>query len=311
MSLTSSQIIFGYVAYYMNPIYILIFALRLLNIRYYMIQGDHERMNPVIRKLSPNIQTMTIKKINGREMNEGMFWSKNAIGFINVVGYEVTIHILSLPHFYKTIMTPDEIVNEAPTSIPSNKIDVYIRNGTYKHIYYVRTQLDITHISPMGQQLEVIESIENLYQSSGRATVFIHGKSCTGKSIVGYLPAKKMGANYCHTFNPSEPGDTLSKLLMEINRDCPTVIVMEEIDGILKNVHDNSIRQNSDIPILIRDKSSWCTFLDDMFLYKGLILILTSNTSKDEIDKMDDAYLRKGRIHETYCMNTKLNMYEN
>lgn len=274
-----------------------------------MIQGEYERMAPVIRKLSSNIQTMTIKKINGREINEGMFWSKQAIGIINVVGYELTIHMITLPSFYKMIMKPDEIIIDAPTSIPSNKIDVYIRNGTFKHIYYVRTQLDITHISPMGQQLDVIESIETVYQSYGRATVFIHGESCTGKSIVGYLLAKKMGANYCHTFNPSEPGDTLSKLLMEINRDCPTVIVMEEIDGILKNIHSNSIHQNSEIPILIRDKSSWCTFLDDMFLYKGLILILTSNTSKDEIDKMDESYLRKGRIHETYCMITKLNLY--
>ncbi len=119
-----------------------------------------------------------------------------------------------------------------------------------------------------------------------------------------------MGANYCHTFNPSEPGDTLTKLFMEINRECPTVIVMEEIDGIIQQLHGNSIPQNQEIPILIRDKSSWCTFLDDMFLYKGLILILTSNTPKQNLDALDESYLRKGRIHETYCMNTKLNVYE-
>lgn len=306
--LTVSQLILGYVAYYMNPFYILIFVLRLFNIKYYMVQGDNERMSTMIRKLSSNIQTMTVKKINGREINEGMFWSKDAIGFINIMGYEITVHMLSLPTFYKTITFPDEII-EAPIIIPSNKIDVYVRSGVFKNIYYSRTQLDITHISPIGQQLEVVESIEKVYQTSGRATVFIHGESCTGKSIVGYLLAKKMGANYCHTFNPSEPGDTLSKLLMEINRDCPTIIVMEEIDGIIKNIHGNCIQQNSEIPILIRDKSSWCTFLDDMFLYKGLILILTSNTSKDDIDKLDESYLRKGRIHETYCMNTKINLY--
>ncbi len=308
--LTVSQLILGYVAYYMNPFYILIFVLRLFNIKYYMVQGDNERMSTMIRKLSSNIQTMTVKKINGREINEGMFWSKDAVGFINIMGYEITVHMLSLPTFYKTITFPDEII-EAPIIIPSNKIDVYVRSGVFKNIYYARTQLDITHISPIGQQLEVVESIEKVYQTSGRATVFIHGESCTGKSIVGYLLAKKMGANYCHTFNPSEPGDTLSKLLMEINRDCPTIIVMEEIDGIIKNIHGNCIQQNSEIPILIRDKSSWCTFLDDMFLYKGLILILTSNTSKDDIDNLDESYLRKGRIHETYCMNTKINLYEN
>jgi hypothetical protein len=253
---------------------------------------------------------MTIKKINGREMNEGLFWCKQAVGYISIIGYDVTIYLISLPTFYKRITLPDEIVELPITSIPSNKIDVYVRNGMFKSIYYTRIQLDITHIYPIGQQLEVVESIEQLYQTNGRATVFIHGESCTGKSIVGYLLAKKMGANYCHTFNPSEPGDTLTKLFMEINRDCPTVIVMEEIDGIIQYIHGNTIPQNQEIPILIRDKSSWCTFLDDMFLYKGLILILTSNTSKHDIDTLDKSYLRKGRIHETYCMNTKLNLYE-
>ena len=311
MSLTTYQFMLGYIAYYINPFYILIFVLRLFNIRYYMVQGDHERMSPMIRKLSANIQTMTTKKINGREVNEGMFWSKDSVGYINIMGYEITVHMLSVPTFYKNITLPDEVVEAPITSIPSNKIDVYVRSGVFKQMYYVRTQLDITHISPIGQQFEVINSIEKVYQEHGRATVFIHGESCTGKSIVGYLLAKNMGANYCHTFNPSEPGDTLSKLLMEINRDCPTVIVMEEIDGIIKNIHNNSIEQNSEIPILIRDKSSWCTFLDDMFLYKGVILILTSNTSKDAIDKMDESYLRKGRIHESFCMNTKINLYEN
>ena len=309
MTLTVSQFMFGYLAYYMNPLYLLIFVLRLFNLRYYMVQGDHERMSSTIRRLTPKIQTMTVKKINGRELNEGLFWSKHALGYITIMGYEVTLHMLSLPTFYSEITIPDEIIEAPITSVPSNKIDVYVRSGVFKIIYYSRTQLDITHISPMGQQAEVVESIEKVYQSNGRASVFIHGESCTGKSIVGYLLAKKMGANYCHTFNPSEPGDTLSKLLMEINRDCPTVIVLEEIDGILENIHGNTILQNHEIPILIRDKSSWCTFLDDMFLYKGVILILTSNTTKDEIDKMDESYLRKGRIHETYCMNTKLNLY--
>ena len=310
MTLTVSQFVMGYFAYYMNPVFIIIFMLRVFNIQYYTIQGDHERMISTIRKLTPHIQTTTIKKINGRELNEGLFWCKHAVGYISIMGYEVTIHLLSLPSFYKRITLPDEIVELPITSIPSNKIDVYVRNGTFKNFYYTRIQLDITHICPIGQQHEVVESIEQLYQTHGRATVFIHGESCTGKSIVGYLLAKKMGANYCHTFNPSEPGDTLSKLFMEINRDSPTVIVMEEIDGIIQQIHGNSILQNQEIPVLIRDKSSWCTFLDDMFLYKGLILILTSNTSKQDIDALDESYLRKGRIHETYCMNTKLNLYE-
>ncbi len=193
MSFTFTQFVLGYFAYYMNPVFIFIFVLRFFNVRYYMIQGEHERMVPTIRKLTAHIQTMTIKKINGRELNEGLFWCKHAVGYISIMGYEVTIHLLSLPSFYKTITLPDVIEDPPIISIPSNKIDVYVRNGMFKNIYYTRIQLDITHIYPMGQQLEVVESIEHLYQTHGRATVFIHGESCTGKSIVGYLLAKKWG----------------------------------------------------------------------------------------------------------------------
>jgi len=289
----------------------LVFILRCFNIRYYTIQGEYERMTSTIRKLSQTIQTLTIKKIHGKEVNEGFFWSKHAVGFIHIMGYEIIIYMITRPSFYKMMMLPDEIVEQPITTTPSNKIDVYIRSGIFKNIYYSRTQLDISHISPIGQQAHVVDGIEKVYQKLGRATVFIHGESCTGKSIVGYLLAKKLGSNYCHTFNPSEPGDNLSRLLLELNRECPTVIVMEEIDGIIHKIHDNSIQQNHEIPIIIRDKSSWCTFLDDMFLYKGVILILTSNKPKHEIDAMDESYLRKGRIHETYCMNMKIDPYEN
>jgi hypothetical protein len=43
-----------------------------------------------------------------------------------------------------------------------------------------------------------------------------------------------------------------------------------------------------------------------MFLYKNVILLLTSNTPKSEIDKLDCAYLREGRVHAAYSMNENL-----
>jgi ATP-dependent 26S proteasome regulatory subunit len=47
-----------------------------------------------------------------------------------------------------------------------------------------------------------------------------------------------------------------------------------------------------------------------MIFYKNIVLILTSNESKDHIDKMDPAYLRKGRIDETYSMMEQLPINE-
>ena len=66
------------------------------------------------------------------------------------------------------------------------------------------------------------------------------------------------------------------------------------------------IVQNPKISTCVRDKSSWTTFLDDMVFHPNVILILTSNTPKKELDKLDTAYIRKGRIDLFYNMDTPI-----
>jgi len=86
----------------------------------------------------------------------------------------------------------------------------------------------------------------------------------------------------------------------------PAIIVLEEVDTIIKAIHTNTVKLNKEVPTSIYNKSTWATFLDDMIFYKNVILILTSNESKESIDSLDPAYLRKGRIHATYSMNYPL-----
>lgn len=310
MNLTTTQVVIGYFMYYMNPFYALLFALRFINVNYYVIQGDKETISRIIRKLMPYITTSYIKQINGRELHTGYFWGKKAIGNIEL-GNEDFISVITTPDFYKQITCPDECsvyVPLAPVRNPSEKINVYTRRGSYKNFYYIRVSLDLGHITPLGQQEELLTSITDVYSRLGRATFFIHGDSCTGKSTIGYLLAKQMCGNYCHTFNPSDPGDNLISLITEVNRDTeqPIIIVMEEVDCLLNSIHGDTIKPNQEVPSLVHNKSSWCTFLDDMTFYRGVILILTSNTSKESIDTMDIAYLRPGRIHANYSMNIQI-----
>jgi hypothetical protein len=99
--------------------------------------------------------------------------------------------------------------------------------------------------------------------------------------------------------------------MMDIGpKESPIIIVLEETDVILNAVHEESIVKHVEMPTLIHNKSSWSTFLDDMIFYKGVILILTSNTSKEAIDFMDTSYLREGRIHKTYSMTTPISLHE-
>ena len=45
-----------------------------------------------------------------------------------------------------------------------------------------------------------------------------------------------------------------------------------------------------------------------MMFYKNVIVVLTSNTEKKDLDLLDEAYLRKGRIHAYYSMMNKLSL---
>jgi hypothetical protein len=311
MNLTTTQVALGYFMYYLNPFYAILFTLRFFNVNYYVIQGDKETISRIIRKLMPYIKTAYIKQINGREMNTGYFVGKRAIGNIEL-GNEDFISVITTPEFYAQITCPDECsvqVTLPPSRKPSEKINVYTRRGTFKNFYYLRVSLDLGHISPLGQQHDILNKITDVYSKLGRATFFIHGDSCTGKSTIGYLLAKQMCGNYCHTFNPCDPGDNLISLLTEVTRDeQPIILVIEEVDGLLRAIHDKTLKPNQEVPSLVYNKSSWCTFLDDMTFYRGLILILTSNTSKEKIDELDVAYLRPGRIHANYSMNVQIEL---
>ena len=83
--------------------------------------------------------------------------------------------------------------------------------------------------------------------------------------------------------------------------DEPVIIVIEEVDIMIQKI-DKGLDKNKEIPIEIYNKTTWNNFMDDLIFYK-IILIFTSNTSKQDIDKIDPSYLRQGRIDEYYYMD--------
>jgi hypothetical protein len=249
--------------------------------------------------------------MNGKNHQDGYFWCKHAVGFIDI--RQDFIYIITRPSFYDKLTMVEERKDIAPCCPPVSdaaKIEMYIRKGSYKSIYYTRFAIDIGHIQPIGSQKEIVEDIISIYNQQQRATVFIHGITGAGKSTLGYLIAKYTSGVYCHSFNPTDPGDAFTTLIMDIGpRDTPIIIVLEESDIIINAVHKESIAKHVEMPTQIYNKSSWSTFLDDMIFYKGIILILTSNTSKEKIDKLDSSYLREGRIHKTYSMTTPISLH--
>ena len=46
-----------------------------------------------------------------------------------------------------------------------NKIVVYNRKGAYKNFYYQSIKLNMTHIKPIGDQLNIVENLTYVYFS--------------------------------------------------------------------------------------------------------------------------------------------------
>jgi hypothetical protein len=345
VSINYAEIAFGFFMYNYS-IYlpeIILCLLQLIGVRSYLINGDKEKYKILIKKLEKLTYNSSFMFRNGKIIPSGYFIGYRCIGIYHKEPRYVedeTIRIITTQKFYDNLISEEDIEfspedkqiidtkselvkletekeKENQPLIPKqkkdnkSKVNVYMRSGQYKSFYYTSITLDVSHINPMGAQEPIVDDIVKIYNKKNRAAVFIYGVTLAGKSSIGYLVAKALKGQYCHTFNPTEPGDSFSNMLSEIkgrdeDDDKPLVIVIEEANELIEAVHNKTIKRHIEVSTQVKDKSSWCGFLDDMIFYKNIILILTSNESKENIDKMDPAYLRKGRIDETYSMMEQL-----
>lgn len=269
---------------------------------------DKDLFKPLLKKLeSECMSTDTCLMKGNRKSISGWFWNSKVIGYLSYEGsYEPTIKIsfLSLDSYYEYLTESEEekfCLSDVPSSKSNCKISVFSRYGNWKSFNYSRMYLDVTNIQPVLDQDMIVKDIISFYKKNHQCKVFIEGPPCSGKSSIGYLVAKEIGGAFCNTFNPTEPGDTLSFTISRVqdwlqDDDIPLVLLIDEVDIILKKIHNNQIRLNEEMTTMISDKPSWSKFMDNLKFSKNLILIFTSNTSKEEIDSMDKSYIRQGRI---------------
>ena len=298
-----------FVTFLFTPI---LFAVRSFGIHYYIIRNDDEKTRAVAKVLQATaINSITLFQ-QGTYQPSGCFINNKCMGYYTYSSSygssSVEIHLFTTESYFKslaeTTKTPISFTSTAPLIQVTNSITFSSRTGSYVNIYYSRSRIELQNLIPQGQQGAVVDSICDSFKKNKRGVFFIHGVSGAGKSTIGMIIASMLNGTFCHTFNPTDPGDTLHLLLRdsEPTDEHPMIVLLEEVNTTIRELHENRIQKHKNVTTCIHNKSTYNTFMDDLILYRNVIIIMTSNESKEKIDELDQCYLRKGRVSEYFSM---------
>jgi hypothetical protein len=241
---------------------------------------------------------------------DGWICGKGFIGFVHVVSGERNeskdLWLVCSKAFYeKNVQLKMEGQDEN-----NKKITYWVREGCFWRLNYNSRQIPVPKFCVTDRQQIAINKITEIYERKGNAVVLLYGKPGGGKSMTAqylcseFLKTKK-GVSLCKTHKPYEHGDNFESFYNRINptEDCPLVLVFEEVDGLIWNLHCGKIEQRHHIPVQIKNKTDWDTFLDDFnenqMFYPHIILMMTTNKSPAFFDDLDPAYFRGNRLDAT------------
>lgn len=283
------------------------FLFRVLGLSLYSIK-DQKKIDKIIKRLDTNITSSLYNYQYGELKKSGFFLTCYSncysVGYI----YEKNDgeHKQPVQELYLLISRSiiDDLLKEKEHDEEEIKkdeaeIDIYERDGNFFHLYYEKRTISFDIIEPNPKQKTIIDDIVSFYQTNGYCSCYLQGNPGLGKTTIAYFLASVLHGSICKTFKPIEPGDTLIKLIDRStpSKEKPLVILLDEVNIMIRKIHEQRIERHKNIPISVYDKTTFNTFLDDMRYNKNIILLMTSNESKEQIDLLDTSYLRKGRIN--------------
>jgi hypothetical protein len=217
--------------------------------------------------------------------------------------------IICTEHMYKSLFKDPEPIKIAEECTDSQPIQFKVlrkASGSFANTYY-RKDTGLIRFIPTAKQQSILESIENRFKQNNYAVVLITGAPNKGKSMIGVFLAQKLNGYYCNEFTPWIPGDSLALLSYDHDEQSPLIISLDEIDDALVKISSGSIPTNQKLIISTPDKKGWNTMFDNIerSIQKNVIIIMTSNLSRDEISKKcnDESFLRKPRVTDYFEMS--------
>ena len=166
------------------------------------------------------------------------------------------------------------------------------------------------NFKPNKKQDIIINSIMDHYNNTSNINkvgkYLIQGDSGTGKSFISKLLANIMNCPLTFQIKLDQPGNTISAVYSTLNnhdeKDKPLIVLLDEWDIIIKNIHcGDKYKQHDWLITEVYNKETYNTFLSETTqMFPNVIYIMTMNCSVNDINKLDTSYLRTGRIDKTF-----------
>jgi len=224
-----------------------------------------------------------------------------------MIATAASFEALTLEH---ALPTPTPLTTTTTGNNTVIPLTVFERVGSFTHVWFKKRNITLPDVAPRTEQKAVLDAICAHLLIRRHTVVFLHGPPGSGKSMIGVMLARRLGAAYCNTLKPWQPGDTLGELYAEVEpTDAkPLVVAFDEFDGALMAIHFG-IPPHKSVPISICDKAGWNKFMDeiDRGMFPHLVLVLTSNRDPAFVRSMDPSYIREGRVDLSFAVTTDSN----
>lgn len=201
--------------------------------------------------------------------------------------------------------------NDSDNKINVNRnsnVKYIIKKGSYGCFRYTCRGINISSSNQNSDELQffsyqdnLFKDIMNFYKDNNFCKVFLSGEPGCGKTFFSYIMAQKLGCYLCDSFNPYEPSSNFNEIYsyVETTPSCPVIILIDEVDILINKIHNKDVIEHKYYTREIFDKTSYTSFMDkiEYGLFPNVILIMNSNKKKKDIDNLDKAYMRTGRIN--------------